>query len=168
MLFGAGVVSGRDGIAVTSSRVLGGTHRPGEQFRSAACAAPWPGCRRSRRVPGRPKTVSQWFPLRLRGHSTSVYDSGARIGSAAATPLIALIIGLFGWQAAFFFAGGLGILWAIGWWAWYRRPEFKSAVNDAELGIIHESHLEPSANNLHPTSSRCALSSFLSSATSGA
>jgi ACS family glucarate transporter-like MFS transporter len=92
--------------------------------------------------PAAAKTVSHWFPLRLRGRATSVYDSGARIGSAAATPLIALIIGLFGWRAAFLFAGGLGILWAIGWWAWYRRPEFKSSVNDAELAIIHESHRE--------------------------
>jgi ACS family glucarate transporter-like MFS transporter len=79
-----------------------------------------------------------------------VYDSGARIGSAAATPLIALIIGLFGWRAAFVFAGGLGILWAIGWWAWYRRPENKAGVNAAELAVIHESHREQSSNNLHP------------------
>jgi ACS family glucarate transporter-like MFS transporter len=100
--------------------------------------------------PAAAKTVSQWFPLRLRGRATSVYDSGARIGSAAATPLIALIIGLFGWRAAFIFAGGLGILWAIGWWAWYRRPENKAGVNEAELAIIHESHREQSSGNLHP------------------
>ncbi|HET7740587.1 MAG TPA: MFS transporter [Mycobacterium sp.] len=100
--------------------------------------------------PAAAKTVSQWFPLRLRGRATSVYDSGARIGSAAATPLIALIIGVFNWQAAFIFAGGIGILWAIGWWAWYRRPENKAGVNELELAIIHESHREQSANNLHP------------------
>jgi ACS family D-galactonate transporter-like MFS transporter len=39
--------------------------------------------------PAAAKTVSHWFPLRLRGRATSVYDSGARIGSAAATPIIA-------------------------------------------------------------------------------
>jgi ACS family glucarate transporter-like MFS transporter len=100
--------------------------------------------------PAAAKTVSNWFPLRLRGRATSVYDSGARIGSAVATPLIALIIGLWGWQAAFLFAGGLGVLWAIGWWAWYKRPEFNSAVNEAELAIIHESHKEQAATNLDP------------------
>src|SRR6476660_10424478 len=100
--------------------------------------------------PAAAKTVSQWFPLRLRGRATSVYDSGARIGSAAATPIIALIIGLFGWRAAFIFAGGLGILWAIGWWAWYRRPDVKNGVNDAERAIIHENHREEDAMNLHP------------------
>lgn len=100
--------------------------------------------------PASAKTVSHWFPLRLRSRATAVYDSGARIGSAAATPLIALIIGLWGWRAAFLFAGGLGVLWAIGWWAWYRRPEFHSAVNDAEMAIIHESHKEQAATNLNP------------------
>ena len=58
--------------------------------------------------PGAAKTVSNWFPLRLRGRATSVYDSGARIGSAVATPLIALIIGLLGWRAVFLIAGGTG------------------------------------------------------------
>ena len=100
--------------------------------------------------PGAAKTVSNWFPLRLRGRATSVYDSGARIGSAAATPLIALIIGLWGWRAVFLIAGTLGVLWAIGWWAWYRRPDVKAGVNDAERAIIHESHREEDAMNLHP------------------
>ncbi|BDY31080.1 MFS transporter [Mycolicibacterium mageritense] len=100
--------------------------------------------------PAAAKTVSNWFPLRLRSRATSVYDSGARIGSAAATPLIALIIGLWGWRAAFLFAGALGVLWAIGWWAWYRRPEFMSTVNEAELAIIHESHKEQAASNVDP------------------
>jgi MFS transporter, ACS family, D-galactonate transporter len=61
-----------------------------------------------------------------------------------------LIIGLWGWRAAFLFAGGLGVLWAIGWWAWYRRPELHPAVNDAERAIIHESHKEQAATNLNP------------------
>lgn len=100
--------------------------------------------------PAAAKTVSNWFPLRLRGRATSVYDSGARVGSAVATPLIALIIGLWGWQAVFLFAGGLGVLWAIGWWAWYRLPESHRGVNDAELAIIHESHKEQASSNLHP------------------
>ena len=100
--------------------------------------------------PAAAKTVSQWFPLRLRGRATSVYDSGARVGSAVATPLIALIIGLWGWHAVFLFAGIVGVLWAIGWWAWYRRPDAKTGVNEAELAIIHESHRELAATNLDP------------------
>ena len=118
--------------------------------------------------PGAAKTVSNWFPLRLRGRATSVYDSGARIGSAAATPLIALIIGLWGWRAVFLFAGTLGVLWAIGWWAWYRRPDIKAGVNDAERAIIHESHREEDAITCTRRSSRCASLICSSSAPCGA
>jgi len=100
--------------------------------------------------PASAKTVSRWFPLRLRGRATSVYDSGARIGSAVATPVIALIIGLWGWKAAFLFAGGIGVLWSIGWWSWYRRPELHHGVNDAELDIIHESHEQQASTNNNP------------------
>src|SRR6185312_15613868 len=39
--------------------------------------------------PSSAKTVSRWFPGRQRARATSVYDSGARIGSAVATPVIA-------------------------------------------------------------------------------
>ena len=55
-----------------------------------------------------------------------------------------------GLAAVFLIDGTLGVLWAIGWWAWYRRPDVKSGVNDAERAIIHESHREEDAMNLHP------------------
>lgn len=87
--------------------------------------------------PSAAKTVSRWFPKRERARATSVYDSGARIGSAVATPLIAFIIALWGWQAVFLIAGGIGILWAIGWWAIYRSPEAMGSVNPAEMAIVN-------------------------------
>ncbi|QPL06143.1 MULTISPECIES: MFS transporter [Actinomyces] len=93
--------------------------------------------------PAAAKTVSRWFPQRERARGTSVYDSGARIGSAVATPVIAGIIGLWGWHYVFLIAGILGILWAIGWWALYRRPEaFFGRVSDGELAHINEGREE--------------------------
>jgi ACS family glucarate transporter-like MFS transporter len=88
--------------------------------------------------PSSAKTVSRWFPLRERGRATSVYDSGARIGSAAATPVIAAIIAVWGWQAVFIIAFVLGALWTAGWWALYRHPETFGRVNAGELAVINE------------------------------
>ena len=88
--------------------------------------------------PASAKTVSRWFPQRERARATSVYDSGARIGSAIATPVIAGIIGLWGWHYVFLIAGVLGILWSIGWWALYRRPEQTTRVALGEMEIINE------------------------------
>jgi MFS transporter, ACS family, D-galactonate transporter len=88
--------------------------------------------------PSSAKTVSRWFAPRERGRATSVYDSGARIGSAIATPVIATIIALWGWRAVFLIAMVLGILWTAGWWALYRHPETFGRVNPAELAVINE------------------------------
>lgn len=88
--------------------------------------------------PSSAKTVSRWFPQRERARATSVYDSGARIGSAIATPVIAGIIALWGWHMVFLIAGVLGIFWALGWWALYRLPEESRGVGSAELAIINE------------------------------
>lgn len=88
--------------------------------------------------PSSAKTVSRWFPQRERARATSIYDSGARIGTAVATPVIAAIIGLWGWHMVFLIAGILGVFWAIGWWALYRTPEMAASVGAAEMEIINE------------------------------
>ena len=92
--------------------------------------------------PASAKTVARWFPRRERARATSVYDSGARIGSAVATPVIAGIIGLWGWHYVFLIAGALGILWSLGWWAMYRRPELFRGVSTEEMAIINEGREE--------------------------
>lgn len=87
--------------------------------------------------PSSAKTVSRWFPPRERARATSVYDSGARIGSAIATPVIAGIIAVWGWRAVFVIAFVLGALWTAGWWALYRHPETFGRVNADELAVIN-------------------------------
>jgi len=103
--------------------------------------------------PSSAKAVSQWFPQRERGGATAFYDSGARVGSALAVPIVAAIIGLFGWHAVFVIMAVLGVLWVIGWYAYFRTPEAHRSVNAAELAHIHseddveESRVEAGAKN---------------------
>jgi ACS family D-galactonate transporter-like MFS transporter len=94
--------------------------------------------------PSSAKAVSQWFPRRERGRATAFYDSGARTGSALAVPVVAAIIGAFGWQAAFLVTAGIGVLWAIGWWAYYRSPEQHRGTNAQELALIRDDDAETS------------------------
>lgn len=88
--------------------------------------------------PSSAKTISRWFPRRERARATSVYDSGARIGSAVATPVIATIIAVWGWRAVFVIAFVFGALWTIGWWALYKHPEAMKQVNADEMAVINE------------------------------
>lgn len=86
--------------------------------------------------PSSAKTIARWFPVRERARATAVYDSGARIGSAIATPVIVAVIALGGWRLVFLLALVLGILWTIGWWAVYRTPERATFINQSERDYI--------------------------------
>jgi D-galactonate transporter len=94
------------------------------------------GVGESASYPASAKVVSKWFPKRERALATSIYDSGARFGSAVALPLVAFLVAWLGWRASFVITGALGVLWAIGWVAWYRDPRSKSGLDDEELEYI--------------------------------
>src|SRR3954466_8243897 len=72
-----------------------------------------PGGGESAAYPANAKVVSMWFPRRERALATSIYDSGARFGSAAALPLVAFIVASLGWRWSFVLTGAIGVLWAI-------------------------------------------------------
>lgn len=69
------------------------------------------------------KIVAQWFRPEQRAFATSIFDSGARVGSALSIPLVALIVSTLGWRAAFLLTALLGGAWVLGWFVLYRNPE---------------------------------------------
>lgn len=56
------------------------------------------GVGESAAYPTKAKVVSRWFPVRERAFATSIYDSGARAGTALSAPLVAFIIAGVGWR----------------------------------------------------------------------
>lgn len=96
------------------------------------------GIGESAAYPANAKVVSKWFPKNERALATSIYDSGARFGSAVALPVVAFIIAGMGWRASFIITGLIGVIWAIGWAVWYRDPRRKARLKEAELRYIEE------------------------------
>jgi ACS family glucarate transporter-like MFS transporter len=96
------------------------------------------GIGESAAYPANAKVVSMWFPRRERALATSIYDSGARFGSAAALPLVAFLVTALGWRWSFVITGALGLLWAAGWAAWYRDPQRHRSPSAEELSYIEE------------------------------
>jgi sugar phosphate permease len=74
-------------------------------------------------LPSFTKLAFNWFPRRERGTACSIFNSGSTAGSALSLPLVTGLIAVVGWRGAFIATGGLGILWALGWWWFYRDPE---------------------------------------------
>lgn len=70
-------------------------------------------------VPGGVKIVSLIFSVENRGLASGLMNSGTRAGLALGAPLIALLVGSFGWHQAFFVLGFGSLVWLIPWLAIY-------------------------------------------------
>ena len=72
--------------------------------------------------PAAVKVVAEWFPARERALASGIFNSGSSVGAILAPPLIAAVILLFGWRAAFLAVGLTGLLWLPAWWFVYSTP----------------------------------------------
>ncbi|SUB80985.1 MFS transporter [Pragia fontium] len=82
--------------------------------------------------------TAKWFPDRERGRVTALFDSGSKFGTAFAMPIVVWAIATWGWHAAFYICGGLGLLWTVWWLAVYREPEDHPTISEEELNYIRD------------------------------
>jgi sugar phosphate permease len=72
-----------------------------------------------------------------RGFAQGVTHAGSRLGGAVTPLLVAPIILVWGWRAAFYIFALIGVAWSAAWFFYYRdTPEEHSGVNAAEREII--------------------------------
>ncbi|OAV43368.1 MFS transporter [Lewinella sp. 4G2] len=89
--------------------------------------------------PSMARAIYSWIPLGERGIVNGINFSGGRIGAAIALPVVAVLIDNFGWRMSFVILGAVGVLWAIGWYWWFRdEPADHNSVPAAELAYIQE------------------------------
>jgi sugar phosphate permease len=82
------------------------------------------------------KAVREWVPKQERGLATGIFDSGSRVGTALALPIVVVLIALVGWRGSFVLTGLLGVVWTAVWWLFYRRPQEHRLVSAEELAYI--------------------------------
>jgi MFS transporter, ACS family, D-galactonate transporter len=82
------------------------------------------------------KAVSRWFPVRERALANSVWDNGARAGTAIAAPLVTALIAWQGWRAAFWATGCVALLWVALWLRTYRTPTEDTRLSAEERDYI--------------------------------
>lgn len=92
--------------------------------------------------PAQVKTVTIWFPGKLRATANSLCQAGGSIGAIIAPFLVAWLALSFGWKVAFIAMGVLGIFIAILWKLFYQDPPehiqqeaLQSTVSTAESGF---------------------------------
>jgi ACS family hexuronate transporter-like MFS transporter len=79
--------------------------------------------------PAATRVVTEWFPVDERSTAMGLINGGTAVGAVVAPPLIALVLtraswfDVAPWRYVFFVTGGLGLLWTLWWWLFYRPPE---------------------------------------------
>lgn len=86
--------------------------------------------------PTNSRVVATWFPQTERAFATGTYTVGEYVGLAFFSPLLFMLMGAFGWRSLFYVVGGVGIVFGLIWWRYYREPHDHPAANDAELDYI--------------------------------
>ena len=72
--------------------------------------------------PAATRVIAEWLPATQRATAMGIMNAGTAVGSVLAPPVIGLILLAGSWRNIFFFAGSLGIVWAVGWALLYRPP----------------------------------------------
>jgi len=97
------------------------------------------------------RVYSRWIPLSERGRIQGIFFAGAHL-SGGLTPLaVAAIAGWLEWRAIFVFFGLVGVVWTVGWYAWFRdEPREHRAVSADERDHIEATRGLPAAKDQVP------------------
>lgn len=81
--------------------------------------------------------IGRWMPSTRRARAFGVVWMMSQVGGALAPLLVVPIMIHFGWQAAFYLFGAVGVLWCVVWYWWFRdSPAEKPGVTPAEIEEI--------------------------------
>jgi sugar phosphate permease len=99
-------------------------------------------------LPAQARAITNWFQRKDRGFVQGITHSFSRLGNAVAPPIVALLIALHSWRAAFVIVGALTTIWIIIWAVYYKdNPREHTSINELELARLPE-HQPAGANGV--------------------
>lgn len=94
------------------------------------------GLSESAAVPSGIKAIAEWFPARERSVAVGWFNAGTSLGALIAPPIVVAVTLWADWRVAFIVTGAIGLVWAAGWYAFYRSPAVHPAITPAEQAMI--------------------------------
>jgi MFS transporter, ACS family, glucarate transporter len=83
------------------------------------------------------RAIYSWIPMSERGIIQGLTSSGSRFGAAFSLPVVAWMIGAYGWRISFVILGSVGFGWACFWYLWFRdNPETHPRISESEKALI--------------------------------
>jgi ACS family glucarate transporter-like MFS transporter len=87
--------------------------------------------------PNLTKAFTTWLPHNERVRAQGIMWMSSRWGGAFTPSLVYLVFQVMSWRHSFELFGGIGILWAVAFYIWFRdNPRDKKSVNKAELELL--------------------------------
>lgn len=83
------------------------------------------------------KATAVWFPTAERGRATALFDGATKLANVIGLPVLAVVVGSWGWRAGFLFTSALSLLFAVVWWCCYRDPAEHPRLSAAERAQLH-------------------------------
>ncbi len=81
--------------------------------------------------PGSARVFYNWLPASERGLANGILFSGALLGGGVAFPICHWLLEAHGWRGTFYLLGVPGLVWALGWTAWFRNYPRERIVEQA-------------------------------------
>ena len=87
--------------------------------------------------PNLTRVLTTWLPAKERVRAQATLWLATRWGGALTPLLAAYVLRLTTWRVMFMLFGSFGVIWAIGFYRWYRDdPSTHPRVNSAELALL--------------------------------
>lgn len=81
--------------------------------------------------------IARWFPITERARTQGFVWAASRLGGALSPWVVVPLQTFFGWRAAFFILGVIGLLWVLCWRSWFHdRPAEQPGIRAQELAEI--------------------------------
>jgi sugar phosphate permease len=124
------------GLVWSGATLLTGACRTLSQFLGARFLL---GLGEAGAFPTATRAFATWMPPEERGLAQGIPHSFARLGGAAAPPLVVAITLALGWQASFYILGVVSLAWVLMFLGYFRNePKSHPAVTAPELAEIGE------------------------------
>jgi predicted MFS family arabinose efflux permease len=79
--------------------------------------------------------VGRWFPATERARAQGAIWAASRVGGALSPLIVVPLMVALGWRSAFYLFGGIGLVWALAWSAWYRDPPIGDDADVPHAGV---------------------------------
>jgi ACS family hexuronate transporter-like MFS transporter len=121
-------------VAVATWTFASMSHAFAIGFRSFAVARAILGFGEGATFPGSMRTVMQTLPAEHRSRGIAVSYSGGSFGAMITPIVITPIAATWGWRGAFWFTGGIGVLWLLHWVVLSRRKDLARTLPASQPG----------------------------------